>query len=263
MYRIFDIETRVDKELLRRVLYPNLAPPSDWPYGPDEYAYRKEVERLVGLTGEPNPMVAIGYHVPISIAVGKVDEKRRLEDIISLPAHDEYSEPALLRAFWRGALNTLQAGGTFVTFNGRTFDFPVLEFAALRSGIRIPSYFGKYGPRYRYQDDHHFDMLDFLLNHGSVQAKALTGGLNWALAAVGLPVKTDVTGADVQRLYEAGELERIHSYCRSDVLSEYGLFLRIEVIRGNLLLERALELTRDAYSRFGKDSPLPFHDNEP
>ena len=41
----------------------------------------------------------------------------------------------------------------------------------------------------------------------------------------------------IQGLWEAGQLSMIHTYCRQDVIQTYGLFLRIELMRGRLPLE--------------------------
>jgi hypothetical protein len=38
----------------------------------------------------------------------------------------------------------------------------------------------------------------------------------------------------IQELWDAGQLQAIHTYCRQDVIQTYGLFLRIELMRGRL-----------------------------
>ena len=55
-------------------------------------------------------------------------------------ALDGYSEEALAREFWARAE---RFAGCLVTFNGRRFDFPVLELAALRYGIAAPAHFAE------------------------------------------------------------------------------------------------------------------------
>lgn len=49
-----------------------------------------------------------------------------------------------------------------------------------------------------------------------------------------LPGKYDVNGSDVLELYYKNELEKIHEYCESDTLNTYMLFLKYELIKGNL-----------------------------
>jgi predicted PolB exonuclease-like 3'-5' exonuclease len=38
----------------------------------------------------------------------------------------------------------------------------------------------------------------------------------------------------VQEYFEAGRIEEIHRYCRSDVIQTYFLFLRVELMRGRI-----------------------------
>ncbi|HYA34351.1 MAG TPA: hypothetical protein VEF03_01975, partial [Candidatus Binataceae bacterium] len=38
----------------------------------------------------------------------------------------------------------------------------------------------------------------------------------------------------VQEYFEAGRLDEIHRYCRSDVVQTYFLFIRVELMRGRL-----------------------------
>jgi predicted PolB exonuclease-like 3'-5' exonuclease len=51
---------------------------------------------------------------------------------------------------------------------------------------------------------------------------------------VGLPGKEEVVGADVQKLYAAGDLDRIAAYCMTDVVQTYLLFLRCRLLDGSL-----------------------------
>ena len=54
---------------------------------------------------------------------------------------------------------------------------------------------------------------------------------------VGLPGKYDVHGDQVMELFYAGEIEKIKEYCVSDVLNTYWLFLKYEVLKGNMTIE--------------------------
>jgi 3'-5' exonuclease len=119
-----------------------------------------------------------------------------------------------------------------VTFNGRAFDLPVLELQALRYACQAPRYFnGKYGHRYRYSEEKHYDLFEFLSNAGAYRIR---GGFNLLARLIGLPGKTWVDGSMIQGLWEAGQLHTIHAYCYQDVIQTYGLFLRLELMRGRL-----------------------------
>jgi predicted PolB exonuclease-like 3'-5' exonuclease len=65
----------------------------------------------------------------------------------------------------------------------------------------------------------------------------IRGGFNLLARLIGLPGKTWVDGSMIQGLWEAGQLGLIHTYCRQDVIQTYGLFLRIELMRGRLTPE--------------------------
>jgi predicted PolB exonuclease-like 3'-5' exonuclease len=166
--------------------------------------------------------------VPISIVVGNVTSSHILTAVETLCAED-YSEQGIVCEFWR----RIEAfPGTLVSFNGRAFDLPVLEMQALRYGCQAPRYFNeKYGHRYRYSEERHYDLFDFLSNVG---VHRIRGGFNLLARLIGLPGKTSVDGSMIQGLWEAGQLSTIHAYCRQDVIQTYGLFLRVELMRGRL-----------------------------
>jgi 3'-5' exonuclease len=141
----------------------------------------------------------------------------------------DYSEEGIVCEFWR---RVEIFPGTLVSFNGRAFDLPVLEMQALRYGCQAPRYFNeKYGHRYRYSEERHYDLFDFLSNVG---VHRIRGGFNLLARLIGLPGKTWVDGSMIQGLWEAGQLRLIHAYCRQDVIQTYGLFLRIELMRGRV-----------------------------
>ena len=196
-------------------------------------AYRQIQRRLREEQG--NDFFPLSFHVPISIAVGQVNEERVLAGVETINADEEQTEDgaeeALVRAFWE---RMERFSGSLVSFNGRSFDLPVLELHALKYGCRIPRYFnGK--ARYRFSDDGHYDLYDFLTNYG---VHRLKGGFNALAKLIGLPGKTDIDGSMVQQLWEDGRLDDIHRYCRNDVIQTYFLFLRVELMRGRITQEQ-------------------------
>lgn len=217
-FAVFDIETRIDKRLLNQAFFDgeNLA---------DEEAYRRFGQTIRDRGGDFFPLT---LHVPISIAIGDVGEDFALRSVVSL-ALEDYSEERLAREFWQ---RMERFSGCMVSFNGRRFDLPVLELAAMRHEIPAPSYFGApESPRGRYSPERHLDLCDFLTNYGAV---GLRGGMNLLLKMIGLPGKVGISGAMVQDYFDSGRLEEIHRYCRSDVIQTYFLFLRVQLIRGRI-----------------------------
>lgn len=216
-YTVVDIETRIEKSLVRAVYFPH-AELSD----ADAYEQARQQLR----TEQGNDFFPLSFHVPISIAVGQVNDERVLAAVETLH-EDEYSEEGLIRTFWQ---RLERFPGSLVTFNGRNFDLPVLELQALKYGCQAPRYFsGK--ARNRYVEEGHYDLYDFLTNYG---VHRLRGGFNVLAKMIGLPGKIEIDGSMVQQLWEDGRLADIHRYCRQDVIQTYFLFLRVELMRGRL-----------------------------
>jgi 3'-5' exonuclease len=220
-YTIVDIETRIDKNLVRAIYFPHAEVS-------EEKAYTQARERLQQEQG--NDFFPLSFHVPISIVVGQVNDERVLTTVETVNESD-YSEESIVRTFWQ---RLERFSGTLVTFNGRSFDLPVLELHALKYGCQAQRYFsGK--ARNRYAEEGHFDLYDFLTNYG---VHRLRGGFNLLAKMIGLPGKTEIDGSMVQQLWQEGRLGDIHRYCRHDVIQTYFLFLRVELMRGRMTPEQ-------------------------
>jgi len=225
-YLVYDIETCTDKALLNKVCYAG----RDLT---DEAAFN---EHLAELAGDERSFVNPSFHAPISIAVLALNADFEILKIGLLGKGDK--GPAdLSRHFWE-MYNQFRP--TLIDFNGKSFDLRVLELWAFRLGISIhPAHYEKFGPRYKFSEEHHLDLHDFLTNHGAIRFK---GGLNLFSKILGKPGKLDTKGDMVQQLFEAGERTRIDDYCLGDVMDTYFVFLRTLVLRGviDLARERAL-----------------------
>jgi predicted PolB exonuclease-like 3'-5' exonuclease len=217
-FAIFDIETRVDKPLLNRVFFAHDTIS-------DEEAYLRFREDLRNRGGDFFPLT---LHLPISIAIGDVSGDHTLRSVQTLKSPGN-TEEGLVREFWSRLENF---PGCLVSFNGRRFDLPVLELAALRWGISAPRYFDDCeSPRRRDSLERHLDLCEYLTNFGEV---GFRGGMDLLLKMLGLPGKLVMNGAMVQERFDSGQLEEIHRYCRTDVVQTYFLFLRVELMRGRL-----------------------------
>jgi predicted PolB exonuclease-like 3'-5' exonuclease len=137
----------------------------------------------------------------------------------------------LVSKFWE----TFERCHTLVTFNGRTFDLPVLESRALKHGLSLPRYFAAGESRStfrgnRYSDAFHIDLCDYLSNFGAYPRNSLN---LWA-KLTGLPGKYTIAGEDVEYLFRQGRLKEVNQYCMTDVLQTYLLFLRVELLRSKM-----------------------------
>jgi predicted PolB exonuclease-like 3'-5' exonuclease len=117
-----------------------------------------------------------------------------------------------------------------VTYNGRSFDMPVLALRALHHGVPMGWYYQERGVRYRYSEEGHIDLCDWLADHGATRSVSLD-----ALARlIGLPGKIGVDGSQIEGLYNAGKLDTIQNYCLADVAQTALLFLRFRLLQGVL-----------------------------
>lgn len=235
-YLIFDVESAADGQLVSRIRYPQ--------EGLDPHAaierYRQELTAKY-----ESDFIPYTFQIPVAVTIAKVDETFQLLDVVALD-HPEYRPHVITENFWRGWHR--YGMPTLVSFNGRSFDIPLLELAAFRYGLSIPTWFnvndrGYEQRRNRYNQIAHMDLHDVLTNFGATR---LTGGLNLVANLLGKPGKMDVAGYMVQDLYNAGERQKISDYCRCDVLDTYFIFLRMAVLFGQLTIEREQQLVEAA-----------------
>lgn len=231
-YLIFDIESVADGALVSKIRYPGEK------FSPEEAIanYRQVLLDQFG-----SDFIPYTFQFPVSVVVAKVNEDFELMDLVALD-DPEFRPNVITENFWRG----WQAYHfpTFVTFNGRTFDMPLMELAAFRFGLPIGQWFNfsarSYDqPRNRYNTSAHLDLHDVLTNFG---ASRFNGGLNLAASLLGKPGKMDVQGDMVQDMYLQGQAAAINDYCRCDVLDTYFVFLRTMVLLGELTLDREKEV---------------------
>jgi hypothetical protein len=116
-----------------------------------------------------------------------------------------------------------------VTFNGSSFDLPVLRYRAVVHNV---SAIGLSSRPYvnRYTDDA-VDLCDVLSSFSS-QAKVR---LHELCRVIGLPGKPDhIDGGEVDKYFREGRIQEIADYCESDVVNTYRVWLRHELFRGKL-----------------------------
>jgi len=225
-YLIFDVESVADGDLISSVRYPGEGLKG-------AVAVRRYRDEL--MEEKNSDFIPYTFQIPIAVVVAKVDRRFRLLDLAILD-EPAFRPHVITELFWRGWAHYHHP--TLVSFNGRTFDVPLLELAAVRYGIGVKDWFADTGrsfdlPRYRYNSKAHFDLQDALTNFGATR---FTGGLNLASKLLGKPGKMATQGFMVQDMYDEGRLAEINSYCRCDVLDTYFLFLRWQVVAGHMTL---------------------------
>jgi predicted PolB exonuclease-like 3'-5' exonuclease len=235
-YLVFDVESAADGDLVSAINFP-----SEGLSATEAVALYRQ-QRLEKYDSD---FIPYPFQVPVSIVVAKVDGDFRLLDIVALD-EPEFRSHVMTEHFWRGW--EMYGRPTFVSFNGRTFDMPLLELAAFRYGIPLASWMDLSKPSYqqprnRYNVDAHLDLLDIVTNFGATR---FNGGLNLAATLLGKPGKMEVKGDMVQDLYDEGQLAEINDYCRCDVLDTYFVLLRTAVVMGLLTLDREQQLVAES-----------------
>lgn len=132
-----------------------------------------------------------------------------------------------------------RARPVLVTYNGRSFDLPVIVMRSLCHAIPLPWYYRDRDIRYRYSEDGHLDLCDWLADHGATRA----GKLDAVARLIGLPGKLGIDGSQVESLYHAGQFDSIQRYCLTDVAQTTLLFLRFRLLQGQIAPEIYRERT--------------------
>jgi 3'-5' exonuclease len=145
-------------------------------------------------------------------------------DALGAPHIGERSEAELIRAFVE---KIGQLRPQLITFNGHSFDLPVLRYRAMVNrisavGLQVRPYF------HRYTEDA-LDLCDVLGSYvpgGRVKLDEVSK----ILGLTGKPEGLD--GSRVEAMIIAGEIDEVAHYCESDVLNTYRVWLVYELFRG-------------------------------
>jgi 3'-5' exonuclease len=168
------------------------------------------------------------YHSIICIGalVAHRDSGHWAVDALGAPHVGERSEKALVSSF---VDRIAELSPQLVTFNGSSFDLPVLRYRAMvhevaAPGLSLRPYFN------RYTEDA-VDLCD-VLSSFSPQGKST---LHELCRVMGLPGKPDgMSGGEVEQYFREGRIREIAEYCESDVVNTYRIWLRYELFRGRL-----------------------------
>lgn len=201
------------------------------------------------------------YHRLVTLSAVIADEFGRFIKVgdFGEGADDEES---IIRHFFRFVEDK---NPKMVSFNGRGFDMPMLLIRAMKYNISFPAWFDQNNPmlnktkwenyRQRFAETFHTDLLDSMGSFGAVRNLKL----DTLCTMAGIPGKYDVSGDQVLDLYYDDKLELIKEYCQSDVLNTYWLYLKYELLRGDLTLDdyyNFIETMRDKLPKLGYHEPF-------
>jgi predicted PolB exonuclease-like 3'-5' exonuclease len=132
-----------------------------------------------------------------------------------------------------------------VSWNGSGFDLPVLHYRGLIHGVQSPRYWdmgeddrefkwNNYISRYHTR---HLDLMDLL----AMYTGRANAPLDELAKLIGFPGKLGMDGSKVWEAYQQGRLAEIRNYCETDVVNTWLVYLRFQLMRG--------QLTREQYQR--------------
>jgi len=249
-YRVLDIETVVDSRYWDR-------PQSKWTERPMLIQPGPATGVFPPVTSwfEEEPFPPPHAHHIVAMAwvnlSGDDDKWYSLEDYRSdcrwgYGAEADVIEAAMLRRF--GETQTDDAA-TLVTWNGRTFDLPVINLRSFLHRIPCKWYYEESDLRYRYTEACHCDLMDVFSDYGAARSMKLGDVARLA----GLPGKVgDVKGGNIGEIYSrydpskaalmahvpkqwktlADAQAAVGAYCLFDALQTAVLFARSRVHKG-------------------------------
>jgi 3'-5' exonuclease len=179
-----------------------------------------------GAIGEKFPKHIYHSIVCIGALIAHREADHWAVDAVGAPHVGERTEKQLIIAFCD---KIAELSPQLVTFNGNSFDLPVLRYRAMVHGVSALGlstrpYF------HRYTEDA-IDLCDALSSFSS-QSKATLHEISRVMGLPGKPKGFD--GGEVERYFREGKIEEIAEYSEADVVGTYQVWLRYELFRGSL-----------------------------
>ncbi len=227
---VFDIETVPDIAGLR-ILHGLDARVSDAEVAEMAFQQRRQL----------NGTDFLAHHLQRIVAISCVLREGDHFKVWSLGEPDE-DEGSLIQRFFDGIDKYTPQ---LVSWNGGGFDLPVLHYRGLIHGVQSPRYWemGEANHEFKWNNyinryhTRHLDLMDLLAMY--------TGRANAPLddmaKLIGFPGKLGMDGGQVWAAYQLGKIGEIRNYCETDVANTYLVYLRFQLMRG--------QLNRDAYKK--------------
>lgn len=148
---------------------------------------------------------------------------------------EDSDEKTLIEQFYKGLE---YYSPQLVSWNGGGFDLPVLNYRALLHGISAPRFWetGDNDRSFRFDNyinrfhSRHLDLMDVLAMHNG----RAVAPLDQVATMLGFPGKMGMSGGKVLESIQQGNLREVRDYCETDVLNTYLVFLRYQLIKGDV-----------------------------
>ena len=219
---VFDIETIPDLDGGRRI------------YDLDGLSDKDTASALLNLRRQENGTEFLRLHLHRIVAISVVLRSTQGIKVWSLGDEDS-TEKELIERFYDGID---RFSPNLVSWNGGGFDLPVLHYRALKHGVQARRYWetgnedtsfkwNNYLSRYHQR---HLDLMDQL---ALFNARA-NAPLDQIATLLGFPGKMGMSGGKVFEAFQEGNLKGIRDYCETDVLNTWLVYLRFQLMRGEL-----------------------------
>jgi len=155
------------------------------------------------------------------------------------------SEAELLKLFFK---EIEERTPTLVSWNGTGFDLPVIHYRSLKNNVVAPGYWetGDNNNSFRHDNylsryhDRHTDLMDVLSSYNESEGAPL----NDIALMLGFPGKQEKDDAQIWDEFQQGNIKSIREYGETGVLNNYLVYLRFQLIRGELNEEQYAEETQ-------------------
>ncbi len=239
---VFDIETIPDLDGGRKI------------YDLEGLNDKDTASALLNLRRQENGTEFLRLHLHRIVAISVVLRSTQGIKVWSLGDEDS-SEKELIERFFDGIERFTP---NLVSWNGGGFDLPVLHYRALKHGVQARRYWdtgnedssfkwNNYLSRYHQR---HLDLMDVLaMYNGRANAP-----LDQIATLLGFPGKMGMSGAKVFDAFQDGDIKGIRDYCETDVLNTWLVYLRFQLMRGDLDpvgYEQELTLLKDYLAEEG------------
>ncbi|MCK0153925.1 3'-5' exonuclease [Alcanivorax sp. S6407] len=239
---VFDIETIPDLDGGRQI------------YDLNGLNDKDTASALFNLRRQENGTEFLRLHLHRIVAISVVLRSTQGIKVWSLGDEDS-TEKELIERFFDGIERFTP---NLVSWNGGGFDLPVLHYRALKHGVQARRYWdtgnedssfkwNNYLSRYHQR---HLDLMDVLaMYNGRANAP-----LDQIATLLGFPGKMGMSGAKVFDAFQDGDIKGIRDYCETDVLNTWLVYLRFQLMRGELDpvgYEQELTLLKDYLAEEG------------
>jgi len=225
---VFNIETITDAKASRHLLNQPDLDDATARHKPSDYFNQKDTAHA--LSSPFQQVVAISYAHLVN-EPGENNEPEIMLRRIASGGDEHSSEADLLEAFFK-LIETRKP--RLVSFNGRSFNLPVLKYRAMIHGLSCPHWFstGDHWNHYdsRYSNVYHIDLPEVLSDYGASRPCSL----HEIASSFGIPNKQLHSDDDIHSLFEQHDLHSIRDHCELDVCSILLIFLRWQLFYGTL-----------------------------